>query len=83
MQQHHSTSVCFLRKKLSRYYKIILKWQILPFPSEQQVKPLLQVTRQEEEMGLKEEELQKAKEVATKFESELKEITLKHTQVRD
>lgn len=32
-------------------------------------------------MTLKEEELQKAKEVATKFESELKEITLKHTSV--
>lgn len=39
------------------------------------------MTRQEEEMSLKEEELQKAKEVATKFESELKEITLKHTSV--
>lgn len=34
-------------------------------------------------MGLKEEELQRAKEVATKFESELKEITLKHTSVKD
>lgn len=40
------------------------------------------MTRQEEEMGLKEEELQRAKEVATKFESELKDITLKHTQVK-
>lgn len=48
-----------------------------------QVKPLLQVTRQEEEMSLKEEELQKAKEVATKFESELKEVSLKHTQVKN
>ena len=51
--------------------------------SEPQVKPLLQVTRQEEEMGLKEEELTRAKEVAIKFESELKEITLKHTSVKD
>lgn len=50
---------------------------------ELQVKPLLQVTRQEEEMGLKEEELQKSKEVALKFESELKEVTLKHAQVKD
>lgn len=32
-------------------------------------------------MTLKEEELQKAKEVATKFESELKEVSLKHTSV--
>lgn len=34
-------------------------------------------------MSLKEEELQKAKEVAVKFECELKEITLKHTSVND
>lgn len=46
-----------------------------------QVKPLLQVTRQEEEMGQKEEELKAAKEVAAKSEAELKDITQKHTQV--
>lgn len=46
-----------------------------------QVKPLLQVTRQEEEMSLKDEELQRAKESATKYETELKDISLKHTQV--
>lgn len=34
-------------------------------------------------MSLKEEELQKAKEVAIKFESELKEVALKHTQVQE
>lgn len=34
-------------------------------------------------MSLKEEELQKAKDVATKFESELKEVTLKHTSVNN
>lgn len=34
-------------------------------------------------MSLKEEELQKAKEVAVKFESELKEVVLKHTSVKD
>lgn len=34
-------------------------------------------------MSLKDEELQKAKEVALKVESELKEITLKHTSVKD
>ncbi|XP_064178844.1 myosin-11a isoform X2 [Anguilla rostrata] len=45
------------------------------------VKPLLQVTRQEEEMGLKDEELTRAKEQAQKSETELKEITLKHTQL--
>lgn len=47
-----------------------------------QVKPLLQVTRQEEELGLKEEELQKAKDSAQKYETELKDIMLKQTQVR-
>ncbi|KAF7710994.1 myosin-11a isoform X1 [Silurus meridionalis] len=45
------------------------------------VKPLLQVTRQEEELSLKEEELQKAKDSALKYETELKDITLKHTQM--
>lgn len=46
-----------------------------------QVKPLLQVTRQEEEMGQKEEELKAAKEVAAKSEAELKDISQKHKQV--
>ncbi|KAK7167952.1 hypothetical protein R3I94_002114 [Phoxinus phoxinus] len=45
------------------------------------VKPLLQVTRQDEEMNEKEEELQRAKEIAQKSETELKEITQKHSQV--
>ncbi|XP_051994402.1 myosin-11-like [Xyrauchen texanus] len=45
------------------------------------VKPLLQVTRQDEEISQKEEELQKAKEMAKKSETELKEITEKHNQV--
>lgn len=46
-----------------------------------QVKPLLQVTRQEEEMGQKDEELKAAKEVAAKAEADLKDISQKHTQV--
>lgn len=48
-----------------------------------QVKPLLQVTRQEEEMGQKDEELKAAKEVAAKTEAELKDISQKHTQVTE
>lgn len=48
-----------------------------------QVKPLLQVTRQEEEMGQKEEELKAAKEVAAKSEAQLKDISQKHTQVKE
>uniref|UniRef100_A0A8C2BJZ3 Myosin, heavy chain 11b, smooth muscle n=1 Tax=Cyprinus carpio TaxID=7962 RepID=A0A8C2BJZ3_CYPCA len=47
------------------------------------VKPLLQVTRQEEEMSQKEEELQQAKEIAQKSEAELKEITKRHNQERN
>ena len=46
-----------------------------------QVKPLLQVTRQEEEMQAKEDELQKTKERQQKAESELKELEQKHAQV--
>lgn len=46
-----------------------------------QVKPLLQVTRQEEEMQAKDEELQKTKERQQKAESELKELEQKHSQV--
>lgn len=40
------------------------------------------MTRQEEEMNQIEEELQKAKEIAQKSETELKEITQKHDQVK-
>lgn len=47
-----------------------------------QVKPLLQVTRQEEEMGQKDEELKAVKEAAIKVEAELKDISQKHTQVK-
>lgn len=46
-----------------------------------QVKPLLQVTRQEEEMQAKEDELQKIKERQQKAEGELKELEQKHSQV--
>lgn len=45
------------------------------------MKPLLQVTRQEEEMQAKDEELQRTKERQQKAESELKELELKHNQV--
>lgn len=56
---------------------------MLSNPPQLQVKPLLQVTRQEEEMSLKEDELKRAKEVSLKYESELKEISLKHTSVME
>ncbi|XP_060946527.1 myosin-10-like isoform X3 [Limanda limanda] len=44
------------------------------------VKPLLQVTRQEEEMQAKDEELVKVKEKQTKVEGELVEMGRKHQQ---
>lgn len=46
-----------------------------------QVKPLLQVTRQEEEMLAKDEELIKVKERQVKVENELVDMERKHQQV--
>lgn len=45
------------------------------------MKPLLQVTRQEEEMQAKDEELIKVKERQLKVENELVEMERKHQQV--
>lgn len=45
------------------------------------MKPLLQVTRQEEEMQAKDEELLKVKERQLKVENELKEMERKQQQV--
>lgn len=45
------------------------------------MKPLLQVTRQEEEMQAKDEELVKVKEKQMKVEGELVEMERKHQQV--
>uniref|UniRef100_A0A4W6BWN6 Myosin heavy chain 10 n=2 Tax=Lates calcarifer TaxID=8187 RepID=A0A4W6BWN6_LATCA len=47
------------------------------------VKPLLQVTRQEEEMQAKDEELVKVKEKQTKVEGELMEMERKHQQLME
>uniref|UniRef100_A0AAV2LLG4 Myosin, heavy chain 11a, smooth muscle n=1 Tax=Knipowitschia caucasica TaxID=637954 RepID=A0AAV2LLG4_KNICA len=77
-RQQQLTAMKVIQRNCAAYLKL-RNWQWWRLFTK--VKPLLQVTRQEEEMGLKEEELQKAKDVAIKFESELKEITLKHTGV--
>ena len=45
------------------------------------MKPLLQVTRQEEEMHAKDEELVKVKERQLKVENELLDMERKHQQV--
>ncbi|XP_030590764.1 myosin-11-like isoform X2 [Archocentrus centrarchus] len=63
---------CYLKLKNWQWWRLFTK-----------VKPLLQVTRQEEEMGQKEEELKAAKEVAAKTEAELKDITQKHSQLME
>uniref|UniRef100_A0A665V3G1 Myosin, heavy chain 11a, smooth muscle n=1 Tax=Echeneis naucrates TaxID=173247 RepID=A0A665V3G1_ECHNA len=74
-RQQQLTAMKVIQRNCAAYLKL-RNWQWWRLFTK--VKPLLQVTRQEEEMSLKEEELQKAKEVATKFESELKEVTMKH-----
>uniref|UniRef100_A0A3B5LYJ1 Myosin heavy chain 11 n=1 Tax=Xiphophorus couchianus TaxID=32473 RepID=A0A3B5LYJ1_9TELE len=77
-RQQQLTAMKVIQRNCAAYLKL-RNWQWWRLFTK--VKPLLQVTRQEEEMSLKEDELNRAKEVATKFESELKEITLKHTQI--
>uniref|UniRef100_A0A7N6AE76 Myosin, heavy chain 11a, smooth muscle n=1 Tax=Anabas testudineus TaxID=64144 RepID=A0A7N6AE76_ANATE len=77
-RQQQLTAMKVIQRNCAAYLKL-RNWQWWRLFTK--VKPLLQVTRQEEEMSLKEEELQKAKEVATKFESELKEVILKHTSI--
>ncbi|XP_046906489.1 myosin-11-like isoform X1 [Hypomesus transpacificus] len=61
---------CYLKLKNWQWWRLFTK-----------VKPLLQVTRQEEEMGQKDQELKQAKEVAQKSQTELKEITQKYIQL--
>ncbi|KAM6904804.1 uncharacterized protein FYW49_014888 [Xenentodon cancila] len=58
---------CYLKLKNWQWWRLFTK-----------VKPLLQVTRQEEEMGQKEEELKAAREAAAKTEAELKDVSQKH-----
>uniref|UniRef100_H2L596 Myosin motor domain-containing protein n=1 Tax=Oryzias latipes TaxID=8090 RepID=H2L596_ORYLA len=61
---------CYLRLRNWQWWRLFTK-----------VKPLLQVTRQEEEMGQKEEELKAVREAAAKAEADLKDITQKHSQL--
>ncbi|XP_070836876.1 myosin-11-like [Chaetodon trifascialis] len=63
---------CYLKLKNWQWWRLFTK-----------VKPLLQVTRQEEEMGQKEEELKSVREVAAKAEAELKDISQKHSQLME
>ncbi|XP_066499034.1 myosin-11-like isoform X2 [Hoplias malabaricus] len=77
-RQQQLTAMKVIQRNCAAYLKL-KNWQWWRLFTK--VKPLLQVTRQEEEMSQKEEELQKAKEVAQKAESELKDISQKHAQL--
>ncbi|XP_062388682.1 myosin-11 [Sardina pilchardus] len=77
-RQQQLTAMKVIQRNCSVYLKL-RNWQWWRLFTK--VKPLLQVTRQEEEMGEKEEELKKAKETAQKSETQLKEINQKHTKL--
>ncbi|KAF4080339.1 hypothetical protein AMELA_G00169360 [Ameiurus melas] len=79
-RQQQLTAMRVIQRNCAAYLKL-RNWQWWRLFTK--VKPLLQVTRQEEELSLKDEELQKAKDSAQKYETELKDITLKHTQLVD
>ncbi|XP_037544381.1 myosin-11-like isoform X3 [Nematolebias whitei] len=63
---------CYLKLRIWQWWRLFTK-----------VKPLLQVTRQEEEMGQKEEELKAVREAASKAEAELKDISQRHSQLAE
>uniref|UniRef100_A0A672VC17 Myosin heavy chain 11 n=1 Tax=Strigops habroptila TaxID=2489341 RepID=A0A672VC17_STRHB len=77
-RQQQLTAMKVIQRNCAAYLKL-RNWQWWRLFTK--VKPLLQVTRQEEEMQAKDEELQKTRERQQKAESELKELELKHTQL--
>ncbi|XP_030645705.1 myosin-11 [Chanos chanos] len=77
-RQQQLTAMKVLQRNCAAYLKL-KNWQWWRLFTK--VKPLLQVTRQEEEMTQKEEELKKAKDMAQKAQAELKEITQQHEKL--
>ncbi|NXC33397.1 MYH11 protein, partial [Campylorhamphus procurvoides] len=77
-RQQQLTAMKVIQRNCAAYLKL-RNWQWWRLFTK--VKPLLQVTRQEEEMQAKDEELQKTRERQQKAESELKELELKHSQL--
>ncbi|KAK2533378.1 hypothetical protein Q9233_004592, partial [Columba guinea] len=77
-RQQQLTAMKVIQRNCAAYLKL-RNWQWWRLFTK--VKPLLQVTRQEEEMQAKDEELQKTKERQQKAESELKELEQKHAQL--
>uniref|UniRef100_A0A8D1LID7 Myosin-11 n=1 Tax=Sus scrofa TaxID=9823 RepID=A0A8D1LID7_PIG len=79
-RQQQLTAMKVIQRNCAAYLKL-RNWQWWRLFTK--VKPLLQVTRQEEEMQAKEDELQKTKERQQKAENELKELEQKHSQLAE
>ncbi|XP_023385435.1 myosin-11-like [Pteropus vampyrus] len=79
-RQQQLTAMKVIQRNCAAYLKL-RNWQWWRLFTK--VKPLLQVTRQEEEMQAKEDELQKIKERQQKAEGELKELEQKHSQLAE
>uniref|UniRef100_A0A8D2LTK5 Myosin heavy chain 11 n=1 Tax=Varanus komodoensis TaxID=61221 RepID=A0A8D2LTK5_VARKO len=77
-RQQQLTAMKVIQRNCAAYLKL-RNWQWWRLFTK--VKPLLQVTRQEEEMQAKEEELKLIKERQVKAESEVKELEQKHQQL--
>ncbi|XP_041134058.1 myosin-11-like isoform X3 [Polyodon spathula] len=77
-RQQQLTAMKVIQRNCAAYLKL-RNWQWWRLFTK--VKPLLQVTRQEEEMHLKEDELQRTRELQQKAETELKDLSQKHTQL--
>uniref|UniRef100_A0A6Q2YMI6 Myosin, heavy chain 10, non-muscle n=1 Tax=Esox lucius TaxID=8010 RepID=A0A6Q2YMI6_ESOLU len=79
-KQQQLSCLKVLQRNCSAYLKL-KHWQWWRLFTK--VKPLLQVTRQEEEMQAKDDELLKVKEKQTKVEGELMEMERKHSQLME
>uniref|UniRef100_A0A673CPS7 Myosin-9 n=1 Tax=Sphaeramia orbicularis TaxID=375764 RepID=A0A673CPS7_9TELE len=77
-RQQQLTAMKVIQRNCAAYLKL-RNWQWWRLFTK--VKPLLQVTRQEEEMLAKEEELVKVKEKQLQAEEHLQELELKHQQL--
>lgn len=79
-RQQQLTAMRVIQRNCAAYLKL-RNWQWWRLFTK--VKPLLQVTRQEEEMQAKDEELQRVNERYHRTEIELKEIQMKHIQLSE
>ncbi|XP_063790444.1 myosin-11 isoform X2 [Pseudophryne corroboree] len=79
-RQQQLTAMRVIQRNCAAYLKL-RNWQWWRLFTK--VKPLLQVTRQEEEMQAKDDELQRVNERFYKTEVELKEISMKHVQLME